>query len=249
MLKDIVGKKINTFFIVKGSACDYLLLYLPYHPFNKLDANHAELNAFYLKSNELYFITKELVKELGEYNAKTYNGNLKKLFVDAKCGIELYNTLISIPPYGSRVALSAIEVNGAEEEVLADFDVTNNTCENCRLCKKACPTDALENGFIRDRCLRDKTDRVMDSDFDLELLDGCILGCDFCQKVCPFNAEVGCVDYPDELVKELEFATLEKNAEQGRRALQGLASFIGANYNRPVRISRMTEIAKRAKNS
>ena len=249
MLKDIVSKKLNTFFMVKGSECDYLLLYLPYKPFNKLDACHAEVNAFYLKSNELYFIARELVKELSAYNAKIYNGNLKKLFKDTKCGIELYNTLIAIPPYGSRVTLSAIELNGIEEEVKLECDVTNVVCGNCGLCKKACPTNALENGFTRDRCLRDKTDRVLEGDFDLELLGGSILGCDFCQKCCPFNAGIDCIDCPDELVKELEFATLEANVEEGRRALQGLAKFIGANYNRPTRIGRMTEIAKRAKNS
>lgn len=249
MLKDIVSKKLNTFFIVKGSDCDYLLLYLPYKPFNELDKNHAEVNAFYLASNELYFLTKELVEELREYNAKAYNGNLKKLFKETKCGIELYNTLIAIPPYGSRLTLSAIELNGAEEEVLATFDVTNNVCEKCGRCRSACPTNALEEGFIREKCLRDKTDRVLESDYDLELLEGSILGCDFCQRICPFNVEVSCVDYPDVLKEELDFATLEKHLEQGRRGLQGLASFIGANYNRPARIARMVEIAKRAKNS
>lgn len=249
MLKDIVSKKINTFFIVKGSECDYLLLYLPYKPFNKLDARHAEVNAFYLKSNELYFITKELVKELEAYNAKIYNGNLKKLFEDTKCGIRLSNTLIAIPPYGSRVTLSAIEFNGIEEEVKLACDVTNKVCEKCGICKKACPTHALDEGFTREKCLRDKTDRVLEGDFDLELLGGSILGCDFCQKLCPFNADIDSVDCPDELAKELEFTTLEANVEKGRRALQGLAKFIGANYNRPTRIARMTEIAKRAKNS
>lgn len=94
-------------------------------------------------------------------------------------------TLIN-PDYGSFTALGTILVD-------RDLEVDKpleETCHDCRMCRDACPTGAIEAPFMMNpyRCLSYLTQAT--GTFPREfrpLLGNRIYGCDRCQEVCPYN--------------------------------------------------------------
>ncbi|MBR5239658.1 MAG: 4Fe-4S dicluster domain-containing protein, partial [Clostridia bacterium] len=62
-------------------------------------------------------------------------------------------------------------------------------CTHCGICKKTCPTSALENGFDRGKCLSHLSQKKALSDDEQALYQKSKLawGCDLCQLVCPVN--------------------------------------------------------------
>ncbi|HQC55074.1 MAG TPA: 4Fe-4S double cluster binding domain-containing protein [Clostridia bacterium] len=242
----IEGENIKTYFIKHLDGKTYILLYLPYNPYTKAGQGYAYINAFYPASNTLFFISKRINEQLSKYNASTYKGNLKKLFVDAKCAVYLKNSLVLIEPYGTRVALAAIECDLIDTpEVLSRKRINDIACSHCNACEKACPTGAIQGFYIdKEKCLRYACDHIDETELDLMLMDKSILGCDVCQAACPYNAKIKTVPMPERLQELLEIDTLIKNAEGGRNELKELAGYIGDNYNRPGRILRLALLAK-----
>ncbi len=244
-IQKIIKKYIDTFFIVHKDNKAYVLLYKPYQPFKDLPEGYVNINAFYPASNELYFISKHLEGELCEYGASIYKGNLKALFVDSKCAILLKNCLIAIPPYGTRVALSAMELQSVIETDLTNGFIGQELyCDTCDNCIIHCPTGALNEGFNKEICLRYASDHVEETEVDLTLLHKSILGCDACQDICPYNKDIGKIDMPEKLMKLLKTEDLIARAEGGRKYLEELCQFVGNNYNRPNRILKLARIAK-----
>jgi ferredoxin len=244
MIKKIIDKYIDTYFITHMGNKTYILLYKPYHPYEQTPHGYAYLNAFYPASNDLYFISKEIEHQFAEYNAVVYKGQLKKLFLDTKCAIFLKNCLVAIPPHGTRIALSAIEMDQLNvEEKVANFSQEDRICEGCKICSNHCPTGALKGGFSRELCLRYASDHPEDTSVDLNLIGKSILGCDACQEVCPYNASVESVPMPEDLLSILKIEDLIKKAEGGRKYLEELCHYVGNNYNRPGRILRLAKNA------
>lgn len=246
MLKERIEKFISTYFIAHQGDKSYILLFKPYCPYLKSPRGYAYINAFYPASNELYFISKNLERELEDYNANIYKGALKSLFLDFQCGILLRNGLIAIPPFGTRIALAAVESKRLPvEEKLGGFIQQNRLCSDCELCQNHCPTGALDGDvFKKERCLRYASDHADETSVDLALMQKSILGCDACQDVCPYNVSVPNVSMPDDLFKLMKMDKLIERAEGGRKELEELCFFVGNNYNRPKRILKLAKIAK-----
>ncbi|MBP5623040.1 MAG: DUF1730 domain-containing protein [Thermoguttaceae bacterium] len=83
-----------------------------------------------------------------------------------------------------------------EQEKLRPFnaDDAERRCLTCRKCVEACPTRALRGDKTLDsrRCLNFWTieNRAELPEDIAEKLDGSLFGCDQCQRVCPWNANV-----------------------------------------------------------
>ena len=66
-------------------------------------------------------------------------------------------------------------------------------CEKCQLCGKACPTGAIPSDrfLLRaERCIpyhNEKKGDVSFPDWMNSFWHNCIVGCMYCQKVCPIN--------------------------------------------------------------
>jgi epoxyqueuosine reductase len=107
------------------------------------------------------------------------------------------NTLIT-KKYGSYVFLGEI----ITDMIIEPDKQINQTCGDCEICLKACPTKAILPGNIginnnSNICLSYITQKKDIDDCWFEKLDGRLFGCDTCQKACPCN-------------KDIEFSSIEE---------------------------------------
>ena len=96
------------------------------------------------------------------------------------------NNLLLTKDYGSYVFIAEALI---KEELCELSHEKENICLHCGNCKKACPNNALKDGFIREKCLSYLTQKKNISDSEEELLKNAsvIFGCDICQTSCPVN--------------------------------------------------------------
>lgn len=64
----------------------------------------------------------------------------------------------------------------------------SNLCDGCNLCVKACPNQALDNGFCREKCLSYLSQKkALTPQEETELQKSkAVWGCDLCQLACPY---------------------------------------------------------------
>jgi epoxyqueuosine reductase len=86
--------------------------------------------------------------------------------------------------YGSYLYLATILVDVDIEKSIKLLD----TCGDCDLCVRACPTNALEGKFHNDLCLSHITQSKHElSEYEISKVNDLVYGCDICQVVCPKN--------------------------------------------------------------
>ncbi|MCL1901016.1 MAG: hypothetical protein FWG51_01285, partial [Firmicutes bacterium] len=106
-------------------------------------------------------------------------------------------------------------------------------CKACCKCIKACPADALKDGFCRDICLREIMNGKMFDKFYSEKLSNKILGCEICQSVCPLNEKIEKTEMPIELKELLKIKNILNDQPQTYKELE---NYIGKNYSKRTRI-------------
>jgi epoxyqueuosine reductase len=146
------------------------------------------------------------------------------------------NNMLIIPDYGSYFFLAELLTTALlpfQEAVPVE-----NQCGSCTKCINACPSGALEEGFLLNasRCLsyltieyrhevKSQTGRMMGN---------CVFGCDVCQEVCPFNEDALSMQLSlppaDEILEMDEKAFKDKFGETAfsRAGLEKLKSNIRA---------------------
>jgi epoxyqueuosine reductase QueG len=109
------------------------------------------------------------------------------------------NGLLHIEPYGSRIVLQALAIEGLKPRF---YDTRENACpQNCDACARACPSHAItEKGLDLGRCIRAQMEDALYCDEVKEQLSGHI-GCELCMLACPLNASLK-VDEPDKAIRE-----------------------------------------------
>ncbi len=230
------GGGVVEYFMVRVAPKEYkLLLFLPYSPFTKNPEGYTNLDAYYVASNTLYHTQQAIIAKLTSFGAQSYYNDIKSEFERWGCGVRLHTTLISIPPYGTKVALAIVSLNG---DFLEHKPVFSATCDNCGRCVTACPSGGISaEKFTRALCLRDAMDNYLTTQIDISPLSGSILGCDRCQRVCPHNSAIISVETPLKLREMLSFKWLSQAFKIGKKGLMPLAEFMGTNYMRPKRIA------------
>jgi epoxyqueuosine reductase QueG len=102
--------------------------------------------------------------------------SLKHLAQEAGIGCIGKNTLLVNKTYGNRLYLGAV-ISNVE---LTEDDLIDNFCpENCNICIKACPQEALDGITINQKKCREKCAISTPG-------GGFIYSCNICRKVCPF---------------------------------------------------------------
>ncbi|EYE89059.1 (Fe-S)-binding protein [Fervidicella metallireducens AeB] len=137
------------------------------------------------------------LSQISDFIKEKYNGSclyfcdigpLADREIAKKCGVGFYgkNTCIITEKFGSYVFLGEIIT-----DIYIDRDKEKDlNCNNCDLCIKACPVQAIEMPYRLNakKCLSyisQKKERL--SLHEIDHLGTRIYGCDTCQDVCPYN--------------------------------------------------------------
>ena len=123
--------------------------------------------------------------ELEEYEVMTDISFLDEKLCASLAGLGRLgkNNLLLTPKYGSRVLIGEIVTSEEFPETSTDL---SNPCLECSLCIKKCPTEALNEGFQKEKCLSFLS-QTKGSNYSLYDKMNLVVGCDICQDFCPLN--------------------------------------------------------------
>ncbi|WP_038470757.1 QueG-associated DUF1730 domain-containing protein [Candidatus Izimaplasma bacterium HR1] len=95
------------------------------------------------------------------------------------------HSILINPQYGSYMFLATILIDKSLNE---DYKVVGSECGDCTICIDVCPSNALEDGFNRDKCISHLSQTKMPfNEEQISYFKSMIYGCDICLKACPKN--------------------------------------------------------------
>ena len=165
-----------------------LALVYPYRPF----ADDIPVSGNYPSSNAAYHASGRLMRRLRDLGIQAERAEvpMRELLTRNGVGVSLKNGLTNIPRYGTRYSARALFANLPEPEYTRVLTPEPSRCSACRACERICPSAAIDaDGYHFRRCAR----AYMGGDpMEVWVMDAmsCILGCELCQKVCPYNAGI-----------------------------------------------------------
>jgi epoxyqueuosine reductase len=136
-----------------------------------------------------------ILREKGYKSARTA---LPLKLMAARSGLVQYgrNNICYVSGLGSFLQLVAVYSDMPCEEDSWQKTTMMKSCEECELCRRACPTEAIPSDrfLLRaERCIPYHNEKKGDVPFP-KWMDvswhNCVVGCMRCQRVCPENKEV-----------------------------------------------------------
>ncbi|MBQ9551825.1 MAG: hypothetical protein IJU96_03575 [Clostridia bacterium] len=242
-LEPLLGDIEHTLVSVNGST--FLLIAAPYTQMAQPPEGYAFIDRYYIASNHIYFVKKQLVAELQTAGFATLDCPYpyKYLAAAAGFGVPLRSTLIAHPKFGTRFAMEVIGVKGVyaetiDESVLRERPPLHPFCEKCGKCVAVCPQGALnEGGFDPLRCTRSRQEKCDFPTAESSRNMGVNLwGCDLCQRVCPLNAKLPETPLTEEEKALLDFDALLAAFTAGKKGMEPYRDILGGNYMRPVKL-------------
>jgi epoxyqueuosine reductase len=139
-----------------------------------------------------------LAKILGEKGYKSTGTALPLKLLAARSGLVQYgrNNICYVSGLGSFFQLVAVYSDMPCEEDSWQEATMMKSCEECELCRRACPTGAIPSDrfLLRaERCITYHNEKKGNVPFPkwMEVSwHNCVIGCMRCQRVCPQNKEV-----------------------------------------------------------
>lgn len=230
---EILDRHLKKYFIVPNSDGVVILFFKNFLPFKRFDKDICEISAFYLTSNLMHLQCIEVCNDLNAKNilSKIYKEhNLKELGFKY-CGLTKgRNDLLFDKNFGSYFVIGAVQIFQNLPHLAMN---EGSACLNCDKCVKACPTDALKDGFYRDICLREIMNNKTFDNFYSEKLSNKILGCEICQSVCPLNEKIEKIEMPMKLKELLKIKNILNDQQQTYKELE---KYIGKNYSKRTRV-------------
>ena len=173
-------------------------------------------------------ITKQIgdfaAKILGEKGYKSTGTALPLKLLAARSGLGQYgrNNICYVSGLGSFLQLVAVYSDMPCEEDSWQEATMMKSCEECELCRRACPTGAISSDrfLLRaERCIVYHNEKKGDVPFPEWMATSwhnCIVGCMRCQRVCPQNKGVIQWTGEEEEFSERETAQLLEGVTQDR---------------------------------
>ncbi|MBO4849207.1 MAG: 4Fe-4S dicluster domain-containing protein [Clostridia bacterium] len=198
------------------------LLVMPYSPYPA----DCRIPAYYIASNRSYRASVELAKRLEAAGARCLRAELpiKQLAVRYRAASPCRSSLISIPPYGTRVVFQSMLLGSSPEHPFSpeEYSVAeDDMCASCRACEAACPAHAISgDGYDVKKCMRYYMDGADYPDW-VYGIQRTHLGCEICQQVCPRNAHIKPTEPPEEVVRAFDVESLAAGDTKPARLLVG----------------------------
>lgn len=186
------------------SAQSMIMVLLNYYPICKQPKNQPSI-ATYAYGNDYHYIVKSKLNKMVELIKKDLiedsNSNQSEflVFCDSapimerawgeKAGLGWIgkSSLLVNPQFGTYTFIGTL----ISSLKLKPDTPMRNRCGNCNACINSCPTNALKNNYWLDarKCLSYHTieSRNVVPEYNSEIANSTLYGCDICQSVCPWN--------------------------------------------------------------
>jgi ferredoxin len=240
ILESVLGHCVS---VVKGNQQIWIFK-ADYFPFINESNDHFIIDSYYLASNKLHKQIISALTELNKFNidAKKYQGrDYKELAFHANLSYGCRRNSLAYDENGSRFVIGAIAIpfeNKENNTFVANSKIQSFECGSCMKCIQLCPTGAIsETGLIVSKCLRYYMSIGEFPDETIAKASGRrLLGCDICQRVCPFNDVSKEENVPDELLESLKIDGFIENFSSNRNVI---SRYIGKNYSRPIKLKKL----------
>lgn len=201
-------------------AASIAVLVYPYEPFH----SSTRIPSYYPASNHAYHSIKGLIELLEEngIHAEKANIPVKPQLLSSGIGIQCRNSLVSIPPFGTRMVLLALAIDSLGPLEYNEPDVPcSEICGSIGACSRVCPVQAIgEKGILRGKCMRAEMDSAIHPDHVKKHMCTYI-GCEICQYACPRNSGLGGKEPPQELKLAFDTSKLISGDTAEARKLVG----------------------------
>jgi len=188
------------------------------------------LDSYYLASNTLYQVAKQIVDILGKFGFARIANDIsfrKVVFETGIADIKGINSMAISSVYGSYFCINVIKT---DVDVSKLGNVTTavkspKKCADCKKCVYNCPNGAIgiDGSFDASKCIRSYMQGQAISRQMFDTIGDRFLGCDDCQGICPHNQHIQRVNV-DQNIKNLVSNALYD--------YKSFAKIIGSNYAR-----------------
>jgi epoxyqueuosine reductase len=223
-------KRVNPAVLVEGSKSVISVL-LNYYTDQKQEDPEAPKISKYALGKDYHDVLKARLLALLDYICTELAPCVGRAFVDSAPLLEKAlakeaglgwigkNSLLIHPRMGSFVFIGELVL---DLELEYDEPFGNNLCGSCTRCMDSCPTGAILAPAVLDarKCISYLTIETKEDipEYLTANLSNCLVGCDICQQVCPWNSKakphnVDAFQPKPELLKmdAGEWKTLEKS--------------------------------------
>lgn len=165
-----------------------LMLIYPYRPYR----DDVPVSGNYPASNAAYHASGRMMRYLNDNNIRTERAEvpIRELITRNGVGTPLKNGLTYLPGFGTRYSAQALLCAMPEPGYASVPLQQESRCADCHACERICPSNAIsDSGYDYRACAR----AYMGGDpMETWVMDAmaCILGCELCQKVCPYNTGI-----------------------------------------------------------
>lgn len=166
-----------------------LALIYPYQPYS----DDIPVSGNYPSSNAAYHASNQLIASLradGVQCERAYVP-IRELLTRSGVGIPLKNGLTYLPGFGTRYAVQTLFAHLPEPEYTPALETAVARCDSCHACERICPSAAIDGeGYHYSKCARAYMSGDPMEDWVMDAMS-CMLGCELCQKICPYNHGIG----------------------------------------------------------
>ncbi len=201
-LENNFEKRVDPTQLVPGCKTVVVVL-LNYYPQVEQPSDSPKIARYAYSAVDYHYVIRQKLHELENaitdaYGADVVSGEYQHSFVDSAPVLERrWAQLAGLGWIGKHKQLIADQLGSYcfigtlfLNIELEPASISRNKCGSCTKCIDACPTNALDNGILDARkCISYLTieNREEISEQFRDKLSGCVVGCDICQDVCPWN--------------------------------------------------------------
>lgn len=202
-----------------------LALIYPYRPY----ADNIPVSGNYPASNASYHAAGRLIRSFEEKGMRAERAEvpIRELLTRSGIGVPLKNGLTLLPGFGTRYAVQALLAALPEPDYTPAAQPPQARCASCHACERICPSGAIsDEGYDFQACARAYMGGDPMKDWVMDAMT-CILGCELCQKVCPYNFGI-------EPIQEMPDAFRLEAILRGN--IKPVLEIVGKNLNKQGRI-------------